>query len=185
MAIDVLQIWKDELANLPKVGDNSWVTNFSTWYADRIVNIEPDPSFLVPIGFIFTFAKPVFETQLLTLTPTNDQVAGITGFANAWEAALLASTIVIAPGTYIPPATPATTFSIVASSIIDLTSIALGKAKLLELVTAPPVADAQNSLFPVKFREATLLLTITVSGTNSVSPPAGPNPLIATNVPLI
>ncbi len=50
----------------------------------------------------------------------------------------------------------------------------LGKAKVQELASSVPVADASNSDFPVKMREAFLLLTGTVTGTNSVIPIPGP-----------
>ena len=183
MAVDALSVWKTTLAALPKVADNSWADNFANWYADRIVNITTNPSALVPTGFVFTFAKPVFKSALLALTPTTSALAGITGFANAWESALNATTVVVASGSFIPPSSPHTLFSAVASTIIDPASIAAGKAKIIELVSAPPVADAMNSLFPIKFRDATLLLTITVTGTNSVTPT--PGPLTAPLVPLI
>jgi hypothetical protein len=183
MAVEPLQTWKDELENLPKVADGSWSLNFANWYADMISGIEPDSSALTPSGFVFTFPVAIFASALSALSPTTDAVAGITGFATAWETALLASTSVVGPGSFIPPATPATTFSVVASSLIDPASIAAGKAKLLELVTAPPAADAQDSEFPIKFREATLLLTFTVIGTNSDSPTTAP--LTAPLVPFI
>ena len=80
---------------------------------------------------------------------------------------------------------PNTIFSVVNTTVIDPTSIALGKAKILELVTAPPVSDPQLSQFPTKFREATLLLTITVSGLDSTPPGGGgPLPLVAANIPI-
>jgi hypothetical protein len=188
MAIDPLSTWKSELANLPKVADTSWAANFANYYADRIVNITTDPSALVPSGFVFTFAKPVFQSQLLALTPTNSALAGITGFANAWEAAILASTVVVAPGSFKPPTSPTTLFSVVISTIIVPTSIAAGKAKIIELVSAPPVEDAMDSQFPVKFRDATLELKITVTGLDSQPiPPGGPGPqpLVVANIPLI
>lgn len=183
MAIDPLSTWKTTLAALPKTADNSWADNFANWYADRIAGITTDPSALVPTGFVFTFAKPIFKTQLLALTPTPSALAGITGFANAWETALNATTVVVAPGTFKPPSSPATIFSVVASTIIDPASIAAGKAKIIELVTAPPVDDAMNSQFPIKFRDATLLLTIIITGTNSATPT--PSPLTVSNVPLV
>lgn len=186
MAVDILQIWKDELANLPKVTDTSWAANFSAWYADRLTGITTDPAALVPSGFVFTFAESIFAAQLIALTPTTSALDGIQGFADAWEVALNATTVVVAPGSAVPPPSPSTTFSAVTTTVIDPASIAAGKAKLIELVTAPPVADPQDSLFPVKFREATLLLTITVSGLDSTPPGSGgPLPLVAANVPLI
>lgn len=182
MTVDPLQLWKDSLEDQPKVSSGGG-DNFAGWYAERITDIEPDPDALVPTDFVFTFAQAALVSALDALSPTTSPSAGIDGFADAWEQALLASAIVVAPLTFIPPSSPATTFSAVASAIIDVSSIEAGKAKLAELVSAPPVANAQDSLFPVKFREATLLLTVTISGTNSVTPT--PGPLTASNVPLV
>lgn len=188
MSIAPLQNWKDTFANLPKVADTSWAANFAAAYAGLITGITTDPAALVPTGFLFTFAQPVFAAQLLALTPVGDALSGITGFAAAWEAALLASVALVLPASFVPPTSPATLFSAVTTTTITPVSIAAGKAKILELVTAPPVADAQDSQFPIKFREATLLLKITVVGLNSLPPPPagpGPQPFTAANVPLI
>jgi len=95
---------------------------------------------------------------------------------------MVASLAAVSAGAFIGVSAPPTLFSAVATTLIDPPSILLAKAKILELVTAPPEADAQDSLFPEKFRDATLLLTITVSGTNSVTPT--PAPLSAASVPL-
>jgi len=193
VSVDVLQVWKDELENLPKVANSSWAGNFANWTGDRVdaaaaqdgVGIATDPAALVgPSGnaIVFSFNRSQFETGLLSLSPTTDAVAGITGFANAWEAALLASTATGIPASYIPPASPSTTFSSITSTTIDPASIALGKAKILELIGSPPVASGQDSQFPIKFREAFLLLTVTVVGQDSSS--NGPFPLTAAAVPL-
>lgn len=183
MAIKSLQDWKDTLEALPKVADASWSNTFANWYADMIADIEPDPSAFTAVGFLFTFQPTIFANGLSSLPPTTDPASGIIGFATAWEAALLASIALVGPGSVYGPSSPATTFSAVATTIIDIPSIALGKAKLLELIGAAPVDDAQNSQFPVKFREATLLLTFTAVGTDSTPTPAGPLPLTAALVP--
>lgn len=186
MAIDPLTTWRSTLAALPKVSDASWAPNFAAWYADRLVAITTDPAALVPTGFVFTFAQAIFAAQLTALTPVDDPVAGTQGFADAWETALLATTAVIASGSFIPPTSPATLFSVVSSTIIVPASIVAGKAKIMELVTAPSVSDPLLSEFPVKFREATLLLKITATGLDSTTPGnGGPLPLTATDVPLI
>lgn len=187
MAVQPLATWRSTLATLPKVATPAWALNFANWYHQQIIpGITTNPANLTPVGFVFTFPVATFATQLQALGPAPTALAGITGFANAWETALLATVVVVAPGSFIPPSTPATLFSVVNSTIITPASIAAGKAKLLELVTAPVVADPLLSEFPVKFREATLLLKITVTGLNSVTPAnGGPNPLTAPNVPLI
>ena len=187
MAIDPLSTWKSTLAALPKVANNSWAANFAAWYAGRIVSITPKPANLVPTGFLFTFNQALFASGLIALTPTNNALSGIQGFADAWEAAILTTvypaTLTLLPGTFVPPTSPATLFSVIASVLIVPASIAAAKAKIIELATSPPAADVNDSEFPLKFREATLLLKINVTGTNSVAPT--PGPLSALNVPLI
>src|SRR5690606_16770869 len=119
------------------------------------------------VGFLFPFPIPLFASQLQSLPPTPSALAGILGFATAWETAILATPIVVGPGSSVGSPSPPTTFSVVASTILTPASIAAGKAKILELVTAPAVADATQSEFPVKFREATLLLKFTSTGLDS------------------
>ena len=188
MAVDPLATWKSTLAALPKVSDSSWADNFAAWYAGRIVGITTSPSAFVPTGFTFTFARSLFASNLRALGPTVSAVAGITAFANAWLAAMQASVAVVAPGSFKPPTTPKTLFSSIVSTMIDPASTTAARAKLIELVTAPAVDDANNSQFPVKFRDATLLLTITVTGLDSEPPPSagpGPQPLVVAGVPLV
>ena len=151
---------------------------FAKWYADRIKAITSGGTGLIPQvtgldtsgaapPWSFTFNEAVFAAQLSTIPITTSQVTGVTNFANAWETAILASLAAVGPGCFIPPSSPATLFSAVAGVVIDPASVALGKAKIIELGTSPLVASAQDSEFPIKFREATLLLTVTVSGTDS------------------
>ena len=188
MAVDLLSTWKSTLAALPQVADTSWAANFANWYAGRIAGIITDPTKLVPTGWTFTFNKSLFTSGLLGLGPTPSAIAGITAFANAWLAAMQASTALMAPGSFVVPTSPKTLFSVVTTTTIDAASTLAAKAKLLELITAPTVDDANNSQFPVKFREATLLLTVTVVGLDSEPPPSagpGPQPLTASAVPLV
>ena len=183
MSLEPLSVWKSTLAALPPTNTGAWSANFASWYATRTLPISPDPSVFLASGFLFTFNSAIFQTQLSALMPVNNAVAGITGFANAWEAAILASTVLVAPGSALVPPSPPTIFSVVATSIIDAPSIALGKLKLLELVSAPQVPDANDSQFPEKFRDATMLLTFTVTGINSIAPV--PTPLVAPLIPLL
>lgn len=185
MAIDPLPVWQSTLAALPAVGDTSWALNFANWYADRIVAITTDPAALIPVGFTFPFPVALFATQLQAIAPNPSALAGITAFADAWEAAMLATIPSVSSGSAVPPPSPPTIFSVVISTVLDPAGIAAGKAKIIELAASPPVGDALNSQFPVKFREATLLLTITVTGLDSTPTPAGPLPLVAANVPLV
>jgi hypothetical protein len=185
MSIKPLQDWKDALEALPKVGDASWALAFADFYEEMILQITTDPSIMTPVGFTFTFNKAIFAAQLATLAPTPDALAGITGFANAWNAAVLSTIVVVGPGTVYGSPSPATTFSAVVTSLINPASIAAGQAIILTLATEPPVGDPQDSKFPEKFRDATLALMIDVTGINSIPPPAGPLPLVALLVPLV
>lgn len=175
MPVDALAVWQTELRDLSKTEDNTWAGNFSFWTNDRTTS---KMGLLIIDQFIFTFARAVFESALLPLGPTPSALIGITAFANAWETAINASTVVVPVGASIGTPSPATTWSAVFSTIILVPSIALAKAKILELITAPVVADALNSQFPIKFREAFLLLQIQVTGLDSTPPLAGPLPLV-------
>jgi len=180
MPVEPLATWNDTLNSLPKVADTSWTDNLTGWYKDNIANITPDPSLLAASGFTFTFNEAIFKTQLLTLAPTPDALAGITGFANAWQAAINATIIVCGPGTTLQPSSPATIFSVVAATIIDPSSVVLGFNKILEIADASP---EDPPIFAEKFREATLQLKIIISGTNSITPT--PTPLITPPINLI
>jgi len=198
--IDALSIWRTTLNALPKVSDNSWAPAFAAWVADRVSvtgasdgkGIEPDPLSLglaspPPGGFVFTFNEASFATELQTILPTTDPLAGITSFATAWENAI--NTVIfptflnVTPGAFIPPSNPTSLFSAIISVTIDPLSVTAAKAKIIELASSTPVSDPNLSDFPVKFREAFLLLTITITGLDSTTPT--PVPLIAANVPLI
>lgn len=190
MPVDPLATWRSTLAALPKVADTSWAANFAAWVAGRVATITTNPTNLtLSAPLVFVFNQALFASQLISLTPTGDALSGITGFADAWKAAIdttvFPATLNVAPGAFVPPTTPATTFSTVTSVLLDPASVAAAKAKIIELATAAPVADVNDSEFPVKFREAFLLLTITVAGLDSTPTPAGPLPLTVPNIPLI
>lgn len=190
MAVDILTKWQTELDLLPKVSDTSWTLNFANWAKKRVsaadavdgIGLFPSAAALVPTGYTFTFNVSTFQAQLVLLGIAPTALAGITAFAAAWETAILASTVVVGPGTFAPPSTPATLFSVVTTTVIDPPSIALAKAKIIELASEPP-PTGQPSKFPEKFRDAFKLLTITVSGTNSVAPT--PAPLVVPTVALL
>jgi hypothetical protein len=183
MAVSNLATFQTTFAALPRVADTSFANNIAAWYAARINGLEPNSAQFVPTGFSFTFAESVFATQLLNLSPTMSAVEGVTKLADAWAAAILASSIAVGPGSFIPPSTPATLFSVVASSTFDAASVTLGRSKILELIHATPVTNALDSEFPIKLRDAILILTFTVVGTDSITPV--PGPLTAASVGVI
>jgi len=168
MAIDSLVIWQAQWALIPKVSDTSWKQNLADYIAAR-VDAKLALSTYVPPG-TFTFNKSVFVAGLAGVTSgTGD---GVTKIASAFQSAVqTVGSLVVTPGTAFGAATPAQTFSVVASSVLIA---AAGKAKIEELSSAPLVSDPLLSQFPVKLRDAFLLLTATISGTNSVAPTPGP-----------
>jgi hypothetical protein len=177
MAIDSLATWKSTYkTDVVPTNSPTWPQVIADWMNARVTSKMSLPGIGGP-GFSFTFDKSTFATQLATLTPNNDQDASMDQVASAWETAILSSTPATAVGSFIIPATPATTWSVVNSTIIDAASIASAKDKVKELKNLVPEEQNEDPQFPVKFYEAFLLLTVTTDGLNSVSPPAGPNPL--------
>ena len=169
MAIDSLTVWQNGWANLPKVNDDSWKQNLGDYVEARTANMSL-ATYTPSTNVTFSFNKSLFVQTL-------DGVSGanlVPILSDAFELAIIGSPIAVSPGTYIGVSTPATTFSVVSSSLFDLASAALGAAKILELASAPKVSDPLLSDFPIKLRDAFLLLTATVSGTNSVVPTPGP-----------
>jgi len=184
--IDPEPAWLATFITIPKVSTDIWATNFANWVEPHVVSAELTG--VIAASDPFTFNKAVFETALKLLGPESTAIAGIQGFADAWETAILASTLVVSAGDSLGAPSPPTIWSVVAASIIDPPSILLGKAKILELVSSAKVPDASDSDFPKIFRAAFLLLTGTVTGLDSQLPPPagpGPQPLVASSVPLI
>jgi hypothetical protein len=168
MAIAPLATWRSTFANLPLVTDTSWQANIANWVNDNISGANKLAlNGMVGTGLTFTFNKASFQSGLASAN-------NIAGFANALSTALTSSLAVVAVGSSILPTTPATTFSVVASTIVDPASITAANAKILELNSAQAVQNAYDSDFPLRFREAILLLKITTSGTNSVAPTPAP-----------
>lgn len=170
MTIDALATWQSEWALLPKVSDASWKTNLANYIAARLDGKLSLATYLPPTGVTFVFNKTVFLASLASVSSgTGDGVAKIAlGFKNAVETS---GSLVVAPGTAVGSASPATTFSVVATSVLVGTA---AKAKIEELSSAPLTNSAAASEFPVKLYAAALLLTADVSGTNSVVPTPAP-----------
>jgi len=180
--IDPESTWISTFASLPPTLDSSWIPNFATWCFNRVQNNEL--SGLLTASPPLLFEKSVFESELASLTPTLSAVTGITNFATAWENTIVASQVLlVVPGDSVGSPSPATTWSVVSSALVNSGSISAGKAKIMELVSDKGALDVLNAKMPVKLREAFLELKGDVSGLNSVTPT--PQPLVASSVPLI
>lgn len=169
MSIDALQTWKDEWALLPKVSDTSWKQNLANYIAARVDGKLNLQTYTPSSNVVFTFNKSVFVASLASVTAgTGDGVTKIAlGFKNAVVAS--GSLVLTAPVSVGTPS-PVNTFSVIASSAITAASSVLAEAKINELSSAVPVSSASDSLFPVKLREAVLLLTADITGTDSQVP---------------
>lgn len=175
MAMDALQVWKDEWDNLPLDDTGlAFPMNIANFIGDRVDGkmVAKD----VEGAASFTFNRAVFAAGIASLVPSPSNIAGVTAICSAWQSAILASVLVIPPGSYIKPTpTPATTWSVVAS-VVPIP--AAGFASLQAGLLAAPLAGAPGeSAFPVELRKAFELLQYTISGTDSTPTPAGPLPL--------
>lgn len=173
MAIDSLNIWQDGWAALPKVNDDSWKANLGDYIESRIASLKL-LSYVPNTNISFSFNKTLFVASLTGIDSGLGNGAVVIG--EAFKTAILASTLALVVPISIGNPLPATTYSAVSSVIFDSASALLASSKIAELVNAPPVTEAKNSEFPVKLREAALLLTATISGTDTTTPT--PLPLI-------
>jgi hypothetical protein len=175
MTLEAPSVWQSTWKTaVPPAKDDSWKENLAKYIDARLTGkLTSLALFSAPgVGAAsFTFGKSAFKSALSGNSPAL--------LANAVEAGLLASTISVEPNAFIEPKSPATTFSVVQTSLIDPPSIALVKAAIIGVSGLPGTKDASQSQFPVKLREAFLLLTFSVVGLDSKVPPAGPLPLTA------
>lgn len=173
MAIDSLNIWQDEWANLPKVNDDSWKSNLGDYIESRIANLKL-LSYVPNTNISFSFNKTLFVDSLTGIDSGLGNGAIVIG--EAFKTAILASNLTLVVPISIGNLSPTTLYSSISSVIFDPASALLASSKIAELVNAQPVADALDSEFPVKLREAVLLVTATITGTDSTAPT--PIPLI-------
>jgi hypothetical protein len=151
-----------------------------------IANIKTVPA-------VFTFGKPAFEVGLLQVVPTSDKTAGATRFANAWEAGILTSTMVVSVGASINlPATPTNTYGplnaggspYVIVTVITPASVITAKQQLInDIINVTPGVRADK--FAAAFRNAFLALKYTTTGFDSTpyGNPPFPIPLANTDAP--
>lgn len=182
MALGPVSEWTDAFNNLPLVGSgNAWAGNMAN-AVDGLTSSKLSLTNITGTPAQFTFGTSAFQTALESLSPTTDASQGAQNFADAWETAIQASMMVVSPGASVGAPSPATTFSIVASTTVDAGSLSSAKSTLVSTLAAiPPSGDA--NAFATAFRTAFLGLTYTTNGTNSSSPT--PAPLVDANDPVI
>lgn len=167
--IDSLATFESTFNALEPTNDkDAGIDAFADWLDARVTGKMSLPGITGP-GLTYTFDKTTFATQLKTLSKNNDKNASVDSLASFWKASL--GTALVAAGSSVGTPSPATTWSVVNTTVIDVASQAAGENKVKELKTAD---DTGDSPMPRIIREAFLLLTITTSGLNSVSPTPGP-----------
>lgn len=183
MVTDILDDWKSAFNDIPNVMTQAeGVQNLSDWIESHVTGkLVLDPSIIVGTGITYTWNKEAFKAELLSLSnsPTPN------GLASAWKASVEASIMSVPAGASVGAPSPATTFSAPPVTVLDATSVTTAFSQLqVSLNSLPPANTKEEVQIPELLRTAFLTLTFTLSGTNSVSPPAGPNPLTSPNTPV-
>lgn len=187
MPMDPEPKWKEALGSIPPSSGIQWAMKM----ADAVDGLCTGKAQLSGItgSVSFTFNKAIFAAQLLSVAPSPTTAIAAQVMANCWSTAMMASMIVVAPGSsFGSPALP-TLWSVVILSMLDIPSIMLAKVALgVELTVLQVVQKEKESPLGPAFRNAFLKCTATVSGLNSLLPPPagpGPLPLIVPMVPLM
>jgi hypothetical protein len=180
MAIDSLTVWQNEWANLPKVIDDSWKENLANYIEARILNLKLS-SYVPNTNISFSFNKDTFIAGLSSVDSGLGNGAIVIG--QAFSAAMLLSTLSLTAPISIGNPTPTTTYSSVTTSIFNVLSASAAASKIAELAGAPNVLDPLESEFPIKLREAALLISADITGLDASTPT--PLPLVDLARPVI
>lgn len=174
--IGAIPLWRQEFS-LPPVSDISWAKNFAD-IVDGLVTRKSDFGVITPSMVNFTFSKPIFMIGLLSQVPTPIPAAFAELISTTWANAVMASIVVASPGASIGAPSPVTTFSVVATTVIEPASVASAKALLFQdLISMVPVSFTNQSIYADALFKAFTGISITITGMNSIPPPTGPLPL--------
>lgn len=167
--IDSLATFQSTFNDIPVGNDkDAGADAIAAWINDRVTSKMSLPG-ITGVGLTYTFDQTTFATSLKTMSNNNDKDGSIDSVAGFWKAAL--GIAAVAAGSSVGTPSPATTWSVVNTTVIDAPSQTAGEDKMKELKTADISGDSPMA---EKSWEAFLLLTITTSGLNSVSPTPGP-----------
>jgi hypothetical protein len=175
MPQDELGKWKDEFAKLPVDAPfPQGPKNLAKFVFERVngkLSFSPSAIKIDPPA-TFSWQKSLFETPLLALIATADHISPKIILTNAWSASVLASSMVISPGSKIDPPPPGTNGIVgTALAIIDPPTVVLATAAFLaELIAAALVGDAEESVFPKACRAAFSKITYTITGIDTTAP---------------
>jgi hypothetical protein len=184
MPIDPEDKFKKAIAGLKPESTPQWAKKM----ADAVDGLVTNKAQLTGItgSITFTFNKAIFMTQLMALTFTPLAPVAAQAIGLAWGTAMLASTIIVAPGASLGAPTPATTWSVVIASLIDPPTITVAQTGLIAtLAVMQAVKKAEDSALGPALYKAFTQCTATVTGLNSLPPPAGPLPLLSPLTPFM
>lgn len=154
MSIQTITTWRNTFADIPLVATQLWKQNWADWIESNVSGMKL--AGYTPLNNVnFTFSKSTFASTLIDSVPGVDARINL---ANAYEAAVLASTMLITP----PLTSPA--FTAVTSCIVDPASIVVGKTKILTTDITQVITDAKNATIVQSFYDAFKALTYTVVG---------------------
>ncbi len=168
MAVDALATWEDTWENLPLDAVGAFPATVTNWLDARVVNFTFNPASLGGPVSAFTWAKATFQAGITNMIPELDQNIGVTILANAWRDAINASTINALVGSFLPPDTPATRFSVVSSTTIDAASVTAARSALIAALLAAQPNLGFPFPVPTELRTAFLSVTYTATGLHSL-----------------
>ena len=183
--IDPIAMWLVEFATIPPdtTGDQA-PKNIADFLDQRvtakldlnnsIAKITPPPQ--------FTWQKSIFQAQFMLLSkiPAVDPISPAIKIAQAWQAATMASTLMISAGAAIAPPPPGTNgIAATAVAIIDPATLAAAMSGLIaDLSAAQPTPSAATSVLPKALYKAFTSITYTITGMDTKPPPTGPIPIM-------
>ena len=183
MPIDPEPAWKKAISDIKPDSTSQWTKAL----ADAVDGLVSNKAGLTGItgSVTFTFNKAVFMAQLLAVAATPVAAIAAQAIGLAWGTAMTASIIVVPPGSSLGPPSPPTLWASCVSLIDPPSVIAAQTALIAELTMMQAVDNAQNSKMGPALRKAFMSCTATVTGLNSVTPPAGPLPLLSPLTPFM
>ncbi len=169
MPLEPLDNWNQTLKQIEATDQADWGGKIAQWLFERSTGKLQLMPVVGPVSF--TFQKAIFEARLRELRPAQKAMEAAIKWSDAWEAAINASTMVVAPGAFLGAPTPATMWS-VATAVIDAGSVQAGKKLLVQkLSQAKLVNKTEENQFAEAFRMAFLAVTATVTGVSMTFPP--------------
>jgi hypothetical protein len=166
MALNPLSVWKSTFATaiVPTSG-NSWAMNLANWAGDQADLMQ----MTLITGGTFTFNRSTFASELLTnVSPSTNKSLALDKFVDAWETAVLASSMSVSGGTGFG-------FSAIVGSGIASNTASIKTSLKATLMSGSNSADINDSVFPQAFRSAFASLIFNVTGMGV--PPSPPPPI--------